>query len=499
MADGSPNPYIRTFFKDMDAASKKPPEPAAESPAPAGDAREAVLARLKNRAQSQSPAPAAPAVSEPITVPEPTPHKQVPGVSIFVTPAAKPTTALPEHPLELPAHTLTTEAAPPVPLPPSPVPAPAPAQAPAAAPLPVTPPAPKAPPEPVKFVRPEEAIPPRITEPTFTTIPPVPQPPIEPPPPPKAPPPAPAPSPIHTYSSDFADRVDKKNASTFSVLAAESDQGTAPKAVRFKKPSMGLVMTVAGVVLVAGGATGLYFAYRYVTTHQSVPLAPQIASLVFAEDREALTGTGPELLTAIAASAGRELAAGQVRVLYLTQSTTTPEGVPVTLPLAGGELIGALNLAAPNMLLRNIAPESTVGIVHAGNESRAFFILRVLSYERTFAGMLEWEGSMQGALATLYPSYPAPAPPPPTIATTTKTVNGKQVVATTTIEAPPVFVAPPRFVDEVASNHDVRALKDSQGRTILLYGYKDKETLIIARDEDAFAELIRRLSATKQQ
>jgi hypothetical protein len=187
-----------------------------------------------------------------------------------------------------------------------------------------------------------------------------------------------------------------------------------------------------------------------------------------------------------------------VRVLYLTEASTTPKG-PTTIALSGGRLIGALQLSAPDILLRNIADESTVGIVHKGPESRAFFIIKVLSYERTFAGMLQWESTMASSLSLLYPAYPDTAIAAPVIATTTKVVNGKKVVVTTTTPAAPTVVTAPHFVDEVASNHDVRALKDGQGRTILLYGYKDKETLVLARDEAAFGELLNRLSATKQQ
>jgi hypothetical protein len=308
------------------------------------------------------------------------------------------------------------------------------------------------------------------------------------------------PSPLHTYTSDFADRIDTKEASAFSVLAAQADSGAkAPEAIRAPRSRRGLMVTIAGVVLMLVGGIGAFAAYRYVTSHSVVSTAPSVPSLIFADDRQALTGEGPQLLTALAAAADSPLPQGQVRVVYLTQASTTADKKTIMIPLAGGQLFGALQLSAPDILLRNIAPESTLGIVHAGPETRAFFILKVLSYERTFAGMLQWEGQMQSSLAMLYPTYAAPMAPTPTIATTTKVVNGKKVVATTTAASAPIATIAPHFIDEVASNHDVRALKDGQGRTILLYGYQDKETLIIARDEAAFAQLLNRLTATKQQ
>lgn len=357
-------------------------------------------------------------------------------------------------------------------------------------------------PEPVEEKPPVLQTPP---PPVFKAPPPpvVPAPPPPPPIPlkPKTPPVEVGPSPLHTYTSDFSDRIDTKQASAFSVLAAQSDAGdsTTPAPVAAAKKKRNLLIPIASVVLILVGAGAAFGAYRYVATHSIVAITASIPSLVFADDRAALTGEGPQLLQALAASAATSLPQGQVRVVYLTEASTTPDGGQTTVALSGGRLIGALQLSAPDILLRNIATESTVGIVHAGPETRAFFIMKVLSYERTFAGMLQWESMMANSLAVLYPPYPTPQASPVTSATTTKTVNGKKVTVAPNVASTPTVTVLPHFVDEVASNHDVRALKDSEGRTILLYGYKDKETLVIARNEAAFAELLNRLSATKQQ
>lgn len=308
-------------------------------------------------------------------------------------------------------------------------------------------------------------------------------------------------SPLHTYSSDFSDRIDSNRSSTFSVLAAQSDAMTGPVSTTQKKfdSKKPLYMAIGGVLLLILAGAGSYGAYRYVAQKSTVMLIETVSSLVFADERVELTGEGASLQNAMVASLTQPLGANKVRVFYMTSSSSTPARGTFTSILPGGVLLGSLQLRAPDILLRNVGPESTVGAVHAGNETRVFFILRVLSYERTFAGMLGWEQSIKEELALFYPEYPSAALPAPTIVTTTKIVKGKRVVATTTVEATAPEYVPPHFIDEVASNHNVRALKDMAGRTILLYGYKDKDTLIIARDEAAFAELINRLSATKQQ
>ncbi|MGE5540820.1 MAG: hypothetical protein ACM3TU_00850 [Bacillota bacterium] len=468
MPDGSSNnPYIRTYAKDVAALSGKAPpapqsdqtpakdaKPTAPAPTPTPPAsnvnaeRDATLARLRERALKNP-------VKEGEFLPPalPTPQAKAAPVGDSEPPPITPPSIAVVTPPPLP-HVAPIVPPPAVPRTPEPLP-----------PVPTPPPAP-------------------VVEP------------IPPPPPPSAE--VPAPSPIHTYTSDFAEHIDRKEASTFSVLAAEADAGKlAPKTLPSTRSRKGIAIVAASAVLILIGGGGAFAAYRYVASHASVPIAPSVPSLIFADDRIALTGEGSQLLQALADATLTPLPDGQVRIVYLTQASTTPKGT-IEVPLDGGRLVGALQLSAPDILLRNIAPDSTVGIVHAGSETRAFFILKVLSYERTFAGMLQWEGNMENALAVLYPTYPAPIPEP-TIATTTTIVKGKRVVATTTVAAPTPTQVPPHFIDEVASNHDVRALKDSRGNTLLLYGYKDKETLIIARNEAAFAELINRLGATKQQ
>jgi len=296
------------------------------------------------------------------------------------------------------------------------------------------------------------------------------------------PPVPPRPTPIHTYKSDFAEHIDDKGASVFSVLAAEKDAKTAtPEALGAQKKDR--TKFIVGGMLILLGIVGVYAAYRWSQDLSVVPTEQAVPSLVFADARTEITGTGKDLMRALASAGTPDLAPGSVLVTYVTTASTTDKGNILRFPELGGTLIRSLEIPAPSILLRNIEDISTVGVVRTEQEAHAFFVLRVSSFEHTFAGMLEWERDIALDLALLYPSYPADPIPEP-VATTTAT------------STPPVVIAPPRFVDDVVASRDVRALRDHRERTILLYGYRDKQTLIIARDEAAFAELISRLTAT---
>ena len=293
------------------------------------------------------------------------------------------------------------------------------------------------------------------------------------------------PSPLHTYKTDFADRTSATGASRISMLAAEQDaRGTPAPTVLPEKRNKNLLVYGLGALLIIAGVGSVYAAYRFATGRPAVPEELFIPSLIFADERVEVSGEGTELQAALS-EAGARLPEGSVLVAYVTTSTTTPEGVVITEPADGGTLVRALALPAPEILLRNADELSTAGVVRAGGEARPFLILRVSSFERTFAGMLEWEPTMERDLALFYPAHP--------------NVEAAPVGTSTATSTAPEPFARLGFGDEVVGNRDVRVLRDAEGRAVMLYGYRDRRTLVIARDEAAFLEILERLAASRAQ
>lgn len=276
-------------------------------------------------------------------------------------------------------------------------------------------------------------------------------------------------SPLHTYSSDFADRIDTANGSTFSVLAAQSDAGQTPRSTEPRKRNLTPLLAGGAMLLIGIGAIlGAYF----FTRQGIIPMTASVPSLITFDESVEVKGAGHDLMQAVANVGQGGSVQGNVIVTYVTLATTTGAGIPQP----GGVLIKDMSLSAPDILLRNTAETSTVGIIRAGTESRPFMILKVNSYERTFAGMLAWEPSMAADLGTFYPPYPA------------QSADASSTPIAATIS--------PSFIDAVVANYDVRILRDSNGKSIMLYGYLGKDTLIIARDEAAFTALVSRLNAS---
>lgn len=413
------------IFSAAGTPAEEVAQPIAPAPMPAVDTeRESILARLREKLAQRH--------KETATMPESEPIEQAPQV---------------EPPITAPA---------PEPLAPAPAPEPEPAISPE--PLPLRTAAPT-------FIQESEIVPPLPQVSKKPEILPVSALHAE----------SEGPSPLHTYSSDFAEHIDEKDSSTFSVLAAQSDAGQTPKPQPTRKRS--IVPLIAGACMVLIGIGAVFAAYRYANRGPSVPMVQNIPSNIRFDESVQVQGRGETLMNAIAAVADGAHVSGNVVVTYVTNASSTDPNAG-GIPQPGGVLIGELALPAPSILLRNIEDSSTVGVISAGSESRTFFILNVSSYERTFAGMLAWEKTMPTDLAALYPSYDS-AP-------------------TTTASSTPASTTPQGFSDDVVDNHDVRVLRDSYGRSLMLYGYDGKDTLIIARDEAAFTALLARLSASGQ-
>jgi len=267
-------------------------------------------------------------------------------------------------------------------------------------------------------------------------------------------------------------------ASTATVLAAQQDNAPLTQEP-VEKHSGGVLSIIAGFVLLLLGGAGVYIAYsHYQTKVQPVVLAPTAETPIFVDEEEKIMGETPaEVLSAIVQSLDRPLASGAVRLLHSDISTTT-----------GNSVFSALELPAPGALARNInAQGSIAGVINVQGSQTPFFILSVASYSDTFAGMLSWEGKMPGDLAALFPPHPVP------VASTTPAETASSAAAPSSV---PIFSV--LFHDEVVSNHDVRIYRDVEGRSILLYGYWNPITLVIARDPAAFAELLSRLATSRR-
>jgi hypothetical protein len=132
-----------------------------------------------------------------------------------------------------------------------------------------------------------------------------------------------------------------------------------------------------------------------------------------------------------------------------------------------GDINRFVELIAPHMpseLARSIDSRYMLGI-YSYNTNEPFIILTETDFGLSYSGMLEWEKSMTSDLGEIFSVSQA---------------------STTSI-----------FEDEALKNKDLRIIKDSSRKTILLYSFIDKNTILITTNENIFSAILGRYMTSK--
>ncbi len=132
--------------------------------------------------------------------------------------------------------------------------------------------------------------------------------------------------------------------------------------------------------------------------------------------------------------------------------------------LNSDQLLKAASVNAPLGFSTFLTGNFMFGI-YSLERNEPFIILKVRSYENTFALMLKWEKTMKDDLRALLPN---------------KDTSGDSV-----------------FQDRIIKNNDTRILYGQNGEINILYSFLDKKTLVITSSTSSFEEILGRLSSSR--
>lgn len=121
------------------------------------------------------------------------------------------------------------------------------------------------------------------------------------------------------------------------------------------------------------------------------------------------------------------------------------------------DAIGFLAPSIPDSLLRNLDNEYMIGI-YSFDTNEPFVILKLKDFGIGFAGMLKWENMIISDLGQIFGIE--------------NKINGY------------------KFEDLAYKNKDLRVAKDMSGKTILLYSFLDRQTVVITSNEKIFNALL---------
>ena len=291
--------------------------------------------------------------------------------------------------------------------------------------------------------------------------------------------------PVRTLKNDFQDIVRDKKISLVRAAALEQDKrrGNQPSAsdstTKRKRHTFNVVFAS---ILLATLGTAAFFGIALIVRERSGTVeVPPNTSLLFSESSfplalKDLSSFDIKNLFGQIRSGGGATLGSITRVVPIVSipvssdfAANTVEERPATLE----EFLNVLGAHVSPDLIRALDTEFFFGI-HTVDENAPFFVIPVVSYERAFADMLEWENTMNADLASAFTPVP-------------NTVMGGDGL-----------LAKRQFEDVVMRNYDVRALKDDKGEIQLYYSFPTRHLLIVAESPYSFTEVLSRLRAERK-
>jgi len=269
---------------------------------------------------------------------------------------------------------------------------------------------------------------------------------------------------LRTYQGDVQEAMSHDRTSTTSIYLAEQNRGNnADKTLIGGEPTKPLISTedknkfyalLGGLLLVLGSLT--IWAGYYLKSNEETVVAQQTKTIL-SFSKEVVTSlastTRPSLIKTIIDNR-KSFSSPINSILYINLEKSI--GV-----IAEKEsFLSLLTPSMPSALARTFSKQYMLGI-YSFDTNEPFIILKTEDYPASFAGMLRWEPLILNDLGDVFSVVKSTS-------TTTEAV----------------------FIDKELKNKDLRILKDPEGRTILLYSFIDKNTLLITRNESIFSAIL---------
>lgn len=261
---------------------------------------------------------------------------------------------------------------------------------------------------------------------------------------------------IRTFQGDVAEALQRKQESLVSIQQAEhlkkstaQSAGVTPLKTSETRREL-FFLFLGSLALVVLGTVGAWYAYDQFVRGSATPITTLPINRFVSANTEinlTLTATSRESLLNTLSGAVEGVPSGELR--------------HINFPLSTSGFLEMLEARAPSSLVRAFDPLFMFGAL---GES-TFFIIKLVSFENAFAGMLAWEKNLSQDIGPLF--------------ATASFLN----------EVPPAST----FTDITDKNKDIRALV-SRGQPILLYSFFNNNMLIITDNIETLRTLLDRLT-----
>lgn len=272
---------------------------------------------------------------------------------------------------------------------------------------------------------------------------------------------------IRTFQGDVAEALEKQKESLVSIQRAEQLKKGSGGSIAIspevsKKRKQFFYLLFGSFFFIVLGVVGTWYAYNEFIRKTATPEIAVPENRFISSNTEMeldLTNTSREILISSLTGATENTARGELKHVVLNNIVEEE-----TKLISISEFLKSLESQAPGNLIRSFDPLFMYGSL---GES-TFLIIKLVSFENAFAGMLNWEKNLSQDIGPLFATAEFLRSLPPE----------------------------PVFRDLTDRNKDIRILS-LEDQTILLYSFFDNNILIITDNLESLRTLINRLNQEK--
>ncbi|GEM_PF-2977908 len=324
---------------------------------------------------------------------------------------------------------------------------------------------------------------------------------------------------VRTFEQDVAESMQNKQASVLHIALAEQEREK-EVVVATKKNKVNIFIYFISFIFIFGAFTAIGYVYFLYTPTQKTVMPPD---LVQAQDFLAVDKTisikvdlknkGASVALLSATSSLDTTLGVMTRVVpYITE--TQAEEKEVSRAINSQEFFALLGNGVPDILKRSLASDVIyIRVTDAG--LRSGIIVQTNDYDRTAIGLTAWEKTMVKDLEQIF-GYSLKLEIKELIETVTQqevieeeeVYNPKtkkmELITSTTTEPVSTFEERVSYVNDqvifgnsVRKNIELRTTQGKSGKEYLVYGFPERNTLVIAGSVDVFLRIVDRLPKTE--
>lgn len=272
---------------------------------------------------------------------------------------------------------------------------------------------------------------------------------------------------LRTYQGDIEEIMGKEQTSISTIAIAEQERKIrdkkedSPEEKYLNSNFRNRFFVISSLVLVLLGISAISYVYYIKSNNEKIDVAQNSYILNYTE-KESLDFN----------SINKDIF--EEKIISFKKSFNKPINSVLYLEILNGkskeDIKKILNIISPNIssaFLRSLDENYMFGIF-SYDTNEPYIILTTKDYGASYAGMLKWEETIYNDLGKIFQN-----------SKTSENIN--------------LFT----FRDESIKNKDLRILSDENQKTVLVYGFIDKNTIVITKNELIFGTILNKIMTSK--